>query len=100
MAAIPPLHLAMLAAAERIGVFAEPEVVTKQLNSQHPFLVIASDGVWEFLTSQSVIDMVRAWACLEHVVPSLADMLTARPKPWPSYGQSHSNSHILYCAKH
>jgi serine/threonine protein phosphatase PrpC len=47
------------AAAERIGVFAEPEVVTKTLSAQHPFIVIASDGVFEFLSSQSVIDMVR-----------------------------------------
>lgn len=45
-------------AAERIGVFAEPEVVTKQLSAQHPFIVIASDGVFEFLSSQSVVDMV------------------------------------------
>lgn len=48
------------AAAERIGVFAEPEVVTKQLTNNHPFIVLASDGVWEFLPSQSVVDMVRA----------------------------------------
>ncbi len=46
------------AAAERIGVFAEPEVVTKQLSAQHPFIIIASDGVFEFLSSQSVVDMV------------------------------------------
>lgn len=50
------------AAAERLGVFAEPEVVTKQLTAAHPFLVIASDGVFEFLSSQSVIDMVRQGA--------------------------------------
>lgn len=39
-------------------MFAEPEVVTKQLTANHPFLVLASDGVWEFLPSQSVVDMV------------------------------------------
>lgn len=45
-------------AAERIGVFAEPEVTSKQLSPSHAFLVIASDGVFEFLSSQSVVDMV------------------------------------------
>lgn len=39
-------------------MFAEPEVVTKQLSAQHPFIIIASDGVFEFLSSQSVVDMV------------------------------------------
>ena len=32
---------------------------SKQLNSSNPFIIIASDGVWEFLTSQSVVEMVR-----------------------------------------
>mmetsp|Transcript_28754 Transcript_28754/g.73192 ORF Transcript_28754/g.73192 Transcript_28754/m.73192 type:complete len:433 (+) Transcript_28754:185-1483(+) len=62
-------------AAERIGVFAEPEVVSKGLNAQHPFLVLASDGVWEFLPSQSVVDMVSKFddpqeACLSVVAES------------------------------
>lgn len=45
-------------AAERIGVYAEPEITVKQLTSDHSFIVIASDGVFEFLSSQSVVDMV------------------------------------------
>ena len=31
----------------------------RQLTRTNPFLVLASDGVWEFLSSQSVVDMVR-----------------------------------------
>jgi CRP-like cAMP-binding protein len=63
------------ATAERIGVFAEPEVVSKTLHSEHPFLVIASDGVWEFLSSQSVVDMVSKFddpqdACLSVIAES------------------------------
>ncbi|KAG2485550.1 hypothetical protein HYH03_015717 [Edaphochlamys debaryana] len=62
-------------AAERIGVFAEPEVVTKQLSAAHPFVIIASDGVFEFLSSQSVVDMVTKFedpqeACLSVVAES------------------------------
>eukprot|EP00195_Chlamydomonas_chlamydogama_P010756 CAMPEP_0202906016 /NCGR_PEP_ID=MMETSP1392-20130828/37031_1 /ASSEMBLY_ACC=CAM_ASM_000868 /TAXON_ID=225041 /ORGANISM="Chlamydomonas chlamydogama, Strain SAG 11-48b" /LENGTH=1079 /DNA_ID=CAMNT_0049594355 /DNA_START=194 /DNA_END=3430 /DNA_ORIENTATION=- len=62
-------------AAERIGVFAEPEVVAKQLTSANPFIVLASDGVWEFLPSQSVVDMVSKFddpqeACFSVVAES------------------------------
>lgn len=49
----------MTAVAEDIGVCAEPEVEVQQLSSEHPFMVIASDGVFEFLTNQEVINMVR-----------------------------------------
>uniref|UniRef100_A0A5B7CCN5 protein-serine/threonine phosphatase n=1 Tax=Davidia involucrata TaxID=16924 RepID=A0A5B7CCN5_DAVIN len=44
--------------AETIGVVANPEIVVLELTPDHPFFVIASDGVFEFLSSQSVVDMV------------------------------------------
>ncbi|KAL9685779.1 hypothetical protein QQ045_023231 [Rhodiola kirilowii] len=44
--------------AETIGVVATPEIVAMDLTSDHPFFVLASDGVFEFLSSQSVVDMV------------------------------------------
>ena len=43
---------------EEIGVFAEPELVTKSLREQDQFIVLASDGVWEFISSEQVVDMV------------------------------------------
>jgi serine/threonine protein phosphatase PrpC len=44
--------------AESIGVIADPEIFVLNLNSSHPFFVLASDGVFEFLSSQTVVDMV------------------------------------------
>lgn len=46
------------AAAERIGVFAEPELEFRHLGPNDAFLIIASDGVFEFISSQRVVDMV------------------------------------------
>ncbi|DBA03214.1 TPA: hypothetical protein N0F65_003934 [Lagenidium giganteum] len=47
------------AVSEELGVIAEPEILSKVLNSHDKFIVIASDGVFEFLTSQNVVDIVR-----------------------------------------
>ncbi|XP_059632608.1 probable protein phosphatase 2C 35 [Cornus florida] len=47
--------------AERIGVVAVPEVSMIQLTPVHPFFVVASDGVFEFLSSQTVVDMVSRY---------------------------------------
>ncbi|KAK6944938.1 PPM-type phosphatase-like domain, partial [Dillenia turbinata] len=44
--------------AESIGVVATPEIVALELTQNHPFFVIASDGVFEFLSSQTVVEMV------------------------------------------
>ncbi|WVZ14197.1 hypothetical protein V8G54_011763 [Vigna mungo] len=43
--------------AETIGVVANPEIVVFELTQDHPFFVLASDGVFEFLSSQSVVEM-------------------------------------------
>lgn len=42
-----------------MGVTAEPEILCKTLNAHDKFIVIASDGVFEFLTSQNVVDIVK-----------------------------------------
>ncbi|KAK9672055.1 hypothetical protein RND81_12G073100 [Saponaria officinalis] len=47
--------------AEKIGVIAAPEVSVVQLTSDHLFFVVASDGVFEFLSSQAVVDMVSSY---------------------------------------
>jgi len=43
--------------AEELGVSAEPEMVTRELGTDDKIIVLASDGVFEFLTNQSVIDI-------------------------------------------
>ena len=45
------------ALAEGLGVYAEPEMLTREIQPQDRILVVASDGVYEFLTNQSVIDI-------------------------------------------
>ena len=54
-------------AAEEIGVVAMPEVLVTELSSKNPFFVIASDGVFEFINSQTVVDMVRALLLTQHI---------------------------------
>ncbi|KAK1550901.1 hypothetical protein Q3G72_026614 [Acer saccharum] len=47
--------------AETIGVVANPEIVVLELTKDHPFFVLASDGVFEFISSQTVVDMVAKY---------------------------------------
>ncbi|KAL4426116.1 hypothetical protein ABPG77_002702 [Micractinium sp. CCAP 211/92] len=45
-------------AAEDIGVIPDPEMTATQLGPQHRFAILASDGIWEFISSQQAVDMV------------------------------------------
>ncbi|GKV39100.1 hypothetical protein SLEP1_g46915 [Rubroshorea leprosula] len=48
--------------AENIGVIADPEVSTIQLTPNHLFFIVASDGVFEFLSSQAVVDRAARYS--------------------------------------
>ena len=44
--------------AEAIGVIADPEVESCSISADTPFAVLASDGVFEFMQDQTVVDLV------------------------------------------
>jgi len=58
-------------AAERIGVTAEPECVINDITQEMAYIVMASDGVFEFLSSQAVIDMVQKFDDLQDAANAL-----------------------------
>lgn len=45
-------------AAESVGVFAQPEVTRTVIEPEDRFIIIASDGIWEFITSQEAVEIV------------------------------------------
>ncbi|RHY35240.1 hypothetical protein DYB32_000303, partial [Aphanomyces invadans] len=47
--------------AESLGVFATPEIASLQLTPNDRYIIIASDGVFEFLTNQAVVDIVKSY---------------------------------------
>lgn len=45
--------------ASRVGVTCEPEILELDLGKDDKFIVLASDGVWEFLGNDEVANIVR-----------------------------------------
>eukprot|EP01038_Epipyxis_sp_PR26KG_P007468 gene7468-10179_t len=45
---------------KKIGVIAEPEISTFNRNESDVYMIIATDGVWEFISSQEAVDIVDA----------------------------------------
>jgi len=48
-------------AAESVGVFSQPEVRAFEIDRDTAFIIVASDGVWEFISSQEAVDLVAAF---------------------------------------
>lgn len=41
-----------------IGVTSEPEIIKMKLDKRDKFILVASDGVWEFITNQQVLQLI------------------------------------------
>lgn len=44
--------------AREIGLIYKPEIIQHRLTDEDKFLIIASDGIWEFITIQKAVDIV------------------------------------------
>ena len=44
--------------ASKVGVIPTPEIVEKELNADDKFIIIASDGIWEFITNEEAVEIV------------------------------------------
>jgi len=45
-------------AVKDVGVMAEPVVTSHEIQEEDDFLILASDGVWEFISSEEAVDIV------------------------------------------
>ena len=43
------------ALAHRVGVTSEPEISTHEMDASDRFLILASDGIWEFITNEEAV---------------------------------------------
>ena len=44
--------------AATVGVISEPEIKEMELNINDKFMIIASDGIWEFISSQECVNII------------------------------------------
>ena len=45
--------------AQSVGVISSPEIIEMEIKDEDKFVVIASDGIWEFISSQECVDIVK-----------------------------------------
>ncbi|KAK9139528.1 hypothetical protein Scep_009209 [Stephania cephalantha] len=84
--------------AETIGVIGVPEVSVVKLIPHHMFFVIASDGVFQYLTSQVVVNMVARYRDPRDACAAVAG---ESYKKWlEKYGQTDDITIIVVYIKH
>ena len=56
-----------------MGVTSEPDHTTMELAPHDKFIVLASDGVWEFISSKEAVDIVAQYDSAEESCRQLVD---------------------------
>ena len=58
---------------KNVGVIAEPEVKIFDVTEKDQFMIMASDGVWEFISSQEAVEIVAS--CIDEGIPEACQEL-------------------------
>ena len=67
---------------KKIGVTSEPEIFEYDIKIQDKFIVIASDGVWEYLSNEEVVEIVSKYYMSGDVDSAIADVLKISNSKW------------------
>jgi len=67
----------------RSGVIAEPEVASYRLDQNDKHIIIGSDGLWDRLSSQEAVEIVRSCPSVEHASERLTQLARER---WRRHG--------------
>ena len=80
--------------AEDIGVTAEPEMLSTELTSNDHLLIIASDGIFEFLTNQEAVDMCTTCATS---IQACEKLVKASYDQWLTYENRTDDITVIIC---
>lgn len=70
------------AVGKSVGVTAEPEILEWSISPDDRFAVIASDGVFEFITSQGVVDMINKY---DNILEAAKHVVAESYRLWLTY---------------
>ncbi|CAG9333789.1 unnamed protein product [Blepharisma stoltei] len=71
--------------ASQVGVIAEPEIIEHRLTEADKFIIIASDGIWEFLSSQDCVNIVASYFQLDDAEGACARLTEESEIAWKKH---------------
>lgn len=72
--------------AESVGVISEPEIIVKDIDSTAKYIVLASDGVWDYLSGEDIIDIVTPFFLRGDPGNAAKEIVSEATKLWEKDG--------------
>ena len=64
------------------GVIAKPEIMEWVLSEEDKFIILASDGIWEFMDSEEVVSLVKDSYISNNIQVAAENLVLESSKRW------------------
>ena len=71
--------------AKKVGVYAEPEVKIFPFKEEDKFIIIASDGLWEYVTNEEVVEIVGKFHEKNDCDGAVSELYEVSKERWVKY---------------
>lgn len=68
--------------AAQVGVSFEPEIIVHEMSSEDKFLVLASDGIWEFIDNDECVRIVSVFFENGNIEGAACELMNQAVKRW------------------
>lgn len=82
--------------ASKLGVIPEPDFILKTIkNNNMKFIVIASDGIWEFFSNKNVCDIVKNYYVKGDAEGATKELIEKGRKKWEEEGDNADDISVI-----
>ena len=81
--------------ATKLGVIAEPEFNLKTLKTNMKYIIIASDGIWEYLNNKNVCDIIKPFYILGDAKGAAEELIKESRGKWAKEGKSSDDITVI-----
>ena len=65
-----------------IGIVVDPEILEHFFDKDDKFIILASDGIWEFMTNEEVVDIVKDYYLENNIQGAIEHLYNEASKRW------------------
>ena len=81
--------------AAKLGVIPVPDFILKTLKSNMKFIVIASDGIWEFFSNKNVCDIIKNYYVKGDAEGATKELIEKGKKKWAEEGDNADDISVI-----
>ena len=81
--------------ATKLGVLAEPDFNLKTIKSNMKYIVIASDGIWEFLNNKNVCEIIKPFYSVGDVKGAVEELIKQSTEKWAKKGDNADDISVI-----